>query len=469
MQDLHQLPKLSDSMSYLYVEHCIIEQNALAVEQIDKRGRTMIPAANLTVLMLGPGTSITHAAIKSLADNGCGIIWVGQDATHFYAQGSGETRQSKHLLHQARLVSDPALRLAVCQRMYRKRFEGELDSAVTIQELRGKEGARVRMAYEKASILYKVPWDGRNYDRQNWGGSDPINRALSSANALLYGVCHAAIVSGGYSPALGFVHTGKQRSFVFDIADLYKVDLTIPIAFQVVGESPHRIGARVRKACRDAFKRDALLNRILPDIAELLDLPAEDLSTAFPADADMARPEPLWTPPSEVAIKSTTAPQMQVGCFAKNTEILREKERENGKKQKKSMQSVKPVLNLVEVSVDKLEDAIVPHIPKVLPVKENPKEEKPVLKTIPFEKKKDKDPLELRRERAEKGLAGRWKVEKLEYPNTWRVFTNSGPPGYIVFEKNGHISCDCPDYDKNELDACKHTFAVEICQKNESF
>ncbi len=443
MQDLHQLPKLSDSMSYLYAEHCIIEQNALAVEQIDKRGRTMIPAANLTVLMLGPGTSITHAAIKSLADNGCGIVWVGADATHFYAQGSGETRQSKHLLHQARLVSDPALRLAVCQRMYRKRFEGELNDALTIQQLRGKEGARMRMAYEKASILYKVPWDGRNYDRQNWGGSDPINQALSMANALLYGVCHAAIVSGGYSPALGFIHTGKQRSFVFDIADLYKVDLTIPISFQVVGESPHRIGARVREACRAAFKRDALLKRILPDIADLLDLPTQ---TESPADADMARPEPLWTPPSSLTTEST-----------ETTEIVREKERKDDKNVR-AHSCGRPT---------KSADAIVPQIPKILPVKDAPKEE-PVLKPIPFEKKKDKDPLELRRERAEKGLSDRWKVEKLAYPNTWRVITNSGPPGYIVYEKNGHLNCDCPDYDKNGLDACKHTIAVEIWRNQET-
>ena len=429
MQDLHQLPKLSDSMSYLYAEHCIIEQNALAVEKIDKHGRTMIPAANLTVLMLGPGTSITHAAIKSLADNGCGIIWVGQDATHFYAQGGGETRQARHLLHQARLVSDPALRLAVCERMYRKRFEGELEEGLSIQQLRGKEGARVRMAYEKASILYKVPWNGRNYDRQDWGGSDLINRALSSANALLYGLCHAAIVSGGYSPALGFVHTGKQRSFVFDIADLYKTDLTIPIAFKVVGESPHRVGSRVRSACRAAFKQSALLKRILPDIADLLDLPAEELSPASPADADMARPEPLWDPPSEKLTTERT----------ESTEILRKKEKK---------------------TADTLEDARVPHIPKVSLMEE--KEEEPVLKAIPFEKKDEKDPLELRRERAKKGLAGKWKVEKLDYPNTWRVITQSGPPGYIVFENKGELSCDCPDYDKNELDACKHTFAVEI-------
>lgn len=423
MKDLHQLPKLSDSMSYLYVEHCIIEQNALAVEQIDKRGRTMIPAANLTVLLLGPGTSITHAAIKSLADNGCGVVWVGQDATHFYAHGKGETRRAYHLLHQARLASDPDLRQAVCQRMYGKRFTDELEEDLTIKQLRGKEGARVRMAYEKASILYDVPWHGRNYDRKTWGQSDPINRALSAANALLYGVCHAAIVSGGYSPALGFIHTGKQRSFVFDIADLYKVEMTIPVAFQVVSESPHRIESRVRKACRAIFKKEKLLQRILPDIADLLDLPEETLKDAAEADVDMARPEPLWTPPKE---------------------------------------------KIREASQN---DALVPDVPKPATVKEAisapPTADPPPLEPVPFTPKHEKSPLELRRERAEKGLAGKWTVEKLKYPNTWRVITQSGPPGYLVYDNEGDLSCNCPDYDRNELDACKHTIAVQIWRERE--
>lgn len=422
MKDLHQLPKLSDSMSYLYVEHCIIEQSALAVEQIDKRGRTMIPAANLTVLMLGPGTSITHAAVRALADNGCDILWVGEGATHFYAHGSGETRRAYHLLHQARLASDPDLRQAVCQRMYRQRFADALDENLSIQQLRGKEGARVRMAYEKASILYNVPWQGRNYDRQQWGKADDINRALSTAHALLYGVCHAAIVSGGYSPALGFVHTGKQRSFVFDIADLYKVETTIPTAFQVVSEGTHRLDARVRKACREVFRKEKLLQRILPDIANLLELPKELLEAAEEADVDMARPEPLWNPPAE-----GTPPQPK--------------------------------------------DASVPHLPAPATVKEKisapQTADPPPLQPIPFSPKEEKSPLELRRERAEKGLAGKWKVEKLEYPNTWRVITQSGPPGYIVYEQDGQLSCDCPDYDRNELDACKHTIAVEIWRERE--
>jgi CRISPR-associated protein Cas1 len=300
MQDLHELPKLSDSISYLYVEHCILEQKAQAVEKIDKEGRTMIPAANLTVLMLGPGTSISHAAVKSLAQNGCGIVWVGEDATRFYAHGNGETRRAYHLLHQARLASDPQLRLEVCKRMYRKRFDEELAPGLTIEQLRGMEGARVRTVYTRHSILHNIPWEGRNYDRNNWGAADPINRALSTANTLLYGICHAAIVSGGYSPALGFIHIGKQRSFVFDIADLYKVEITIPLAFRVVRRSNTNLYAEVRKACREAFKEHRLLQRILPDIGEILDLSDETLQAGAAADVDAARPEPLWTPSGEV-------------------------------------------------------------------------------------------------------------------------------------------------------------------------
>jgi hypothetical protein len=163
------------------------------------------------------------------------------------------------------------------------------------------EGQRVRQAYARASQTYGVEWHGRRYDRSNWGGADPPNRALSLANALLNGLCHAAIVSGGYSPALGFIHTGKQRSFVYDIADLYKVEVTIPLAFHTVAESNDRLYHRVRQAARDAFKDHRLLKRILPDIKNLLDLSAEVLRAGEEADSDPARPEPWWTPPDQTA------------------------------------------------------------------------------------------------------------------------------------------------------------------------
>ncbi|MAT97778.1 MAG: subtype I-E CRISPR-associated endonuclease Cas1 [Anaerolineaceae bacterium] len=298
MQDLHELPKLRDSLSYLYVEHAILDKKQQAIEYVQQDGRTLIPIANLSVLMLGPGTSITHAAINTLARSGCTVLWTGEDATRFYAQGTGETRKGRRLLRQAELVSQPQMRQQVVINMYRHRFNYELPTTLNLNQIRGKEGVRVREAYAQASRDYGVPWHGRKYNRGSWGSTDPINRALSAANALLNGLCHAAIVSGGYSPGLGFIHTGKQLSFVYDVADLYKADITIPIAFAAVAESEEKVESRVRAACREKFKETKLLQRILPDIDDLLDLQetadTPTIEVDGDVDADPALPTEYW-------------------------------------------------------------------------------------------------------------------------------------------------------------------------------
>lgn len=329
MRDLQTLPKLADSLSYLYAEHCIVEKKQQAIELLDQDGATLVPAAALAVLLLGPGTKITHAAVKTLADNGCAIVWVGEDSTRCYAHGGGETRKGYHLLHQARLASDPALRLEVCKRMYRKRFQVDLDPFLTIEELRGMEGARVRTAYAQLSLKYHVEWHGRSYDRASWGNSDPINRAICAAHALLNGLCHAAIVSGGYSPGLGFIHTGLQLSFVYDIADLYKVELTLPTAFRIVSESRQHVEPRVREACRQAFKEAKLLQRILPDIQQVLELPDEVLDAGAEADEDPGHPEPLWDPPAEIqALQTFEALAAPAAAESEGVRMRRERARE---------------------------------------------------------------------------------------------------------------------------------------------
>jgi CRISPR-associated protein Cas1 len=254
----------------------------------------MIPVAALSVLMLGPGTRITHAAIRTLADNGCSVVWVGEDGTKFYAQGGGETRRSFHTLRQAELSCDPQNRLEVVRRMYQMRFPETLDPGLSLEQIRGMEGARVRSVYYQSSKTHGIPWHGRSYDRGNWGSSDPINRALSAANALLNSLCHAAIVSGGYSPALGFIHTGKQLSFVYDVADLYKAEITIPLAFKLVAESKEKVEARTRAACREKFRETKLLERILPDIDNLLQVDPQEMEQVGDYDNDPALPGPLW-------------------------------------------------------------------------------------------------------------------------------------------------------------------------------
>jgi CRISPR-associated protein Cas1 len=297
MKDLHSLPKLRDSLSYVYVEQAVVQRNQSAVEVVNEDGRTMIPVASLSVLMLGPGTSITHAAVGVLADCGCSVLWVGDGCTKFYAQGTGETRKAYRLLHQAELVCDPDARRQIVMRMYKMRFDQDLPPDLTLPQIRGFEGVRVRSAYARASQEYNVPWQGRRYDRSDWEKGDPVNRALSAANALLNGVCHAAIVSGGYSPGLGFIHTGKQLSFVYDIADLYKTEITIPAAFETASKRKEKVEPLARQLCRVKFRETRLLQRILPDIDAMLGLDEElPAQNGGDVDDDPALPDALWGP-----------------------------------------------------------------------------------------------------------------------------------------------------------------------------
>lgn len=295
IKDLHVLPKVRDSFSYLYVEHCRIDQEDKAIALHDTDGKTLVPCASLTLLLVGPGTSVTHAAIRTLAENGCLVMWTGEMSVRFYAQGMGETRVAHNLLHQARLCSIPALRLQVVRRMYEMRFTEPLKPGLTLRQIRGKEGIRVREAYAKAGRATGIKWAGRAYQRDKWTAADPVNRALSAANSCLYGICHAAIVSAGYSPALGFIHTGKMLSFVYDIADLYKADTTIPLAFYTAAEDEANLESRIRRACRDMFQSERLLQRIIPDIERALDVPTPQ-NEEVDFDADDAAPGGLWDP-----------------------------------------------------------------------------------------------------------------------------------------------------------------------------
>jgi CRISPR-associated protein Cas1 len=299
MKDLRILPKIRDSWTYLYVEHARIDQEDKGICLHDEKGRVHVPCASLSILMLGPGTTVTHAAVMTMAEAGCLVAWCGEQGIRFYAQGMGETRSAANLLQQARIWADPTSHLHVVRRMYTMRFPDPLPEGLTLRQIRGKEGARVRTAYSQASEQYGVPWSGRNYDRVDWDRSDPVNRALSAANACLYGVSHAAIVAAGYSPSLGFIHTGKMLSFVYDVADLYKMELTVPAAFMEVAKGTQKLESRVRYRCRDLFADQRLLDRIVVDLANLFDLGA-DSGPVSAVDLETALPGELWDPDGHI-------------------------------------------------------------------------------------------------------------------------------------------------------------------------
>ncbi len=295
---LQSLPRFAKGWTFLYVEHAVVDREKDAIRVLRKEGSIPVPVSCLSTLLLGPGTKVTHEAMKCLADSGCSTVWVGEHAVRTYAAGLGETRQARNLQVQATTWADPKSRMQVVRRMYALRFDEVLEAHLTLQQIRGKEGVRVRTAYAQASEASGVPWHGRSYDRRQWGGADDINRALSTANACLYGLCHAAIVSTGFSPGLGFIHTGKLLSFVYDVADLYKAEVCIPVAFHAVATNEGGVlSQQVRRACRDAFRTSRLLTRIVPDMQRVLGL-KPDSATLLEVDADPGTPEglSLWDP-----------------------------------------------------------------------------------------------------------------------------------------------------------------------------
>jgi CRISPR-associated protein Cas1 len=297
MKDLRLLPKVRDDWSFLYVEHGKIDRDDHAIVLHDKTGVVAIPCATLSTLLLGPGTSITHAAVSVLADNGCLVVWTGEQGVRYYAHGIGETRSAAGLLQQATLWANPSTHLEVVRKMYLMRFDDPLSEGLTIRQIRGKEGARVRDAYARASREWNVPWEGRNYNRSSWDTSNTVNRALSAANSALYHLCHAAIVSAGYSTALGFIHTGNQLSFVYDIGDLYKTEISVPVAFAAAAQGEEDLESRVRRTMRDTITSKRLLQRLVPDLQKLMDITQyPDVSSS---DADPASPGALSEPSGE--------------------------------------------------------------------------------------------------------------------------------------------------------------------------
>lgn len=268
--DISSLPRAQDRMTFLYLERCKINRSEGAITAQDEEGIVHIPAAAISVLLLGPGTDISHRAMELIGDNGVTVIWVGEHGVRFYAHGSALTRHSTYLIRQAEMVSNTQKHLKVARMMYQMRFPDEDVSSLTMQQLRGREGSRIRKVYRDLARQYGIKWSGRDYDPENFDEGDLVNKALSAGNACLYGLAHAVICALGCSPGLGFVHVGHELSFVYDIADLYKTETTIPAAFEIAAENPADLGGETRRRLRDKFKDGHILDRMVHDIKYLL-------------------------------------------------------------------------------------------------------------------------------------------------------------------------------------------------------
>jgi CRISPR-associated protein Cas1 len=282
---------IKDRISVAYAEKGNIDVLDGAFVVVDKNGvRTHIPVGGLVCLMLEPGTRVSHAAVTLAARVGCLLVWIGDGGVRLYASGQPGGARADRLLYQAKLALDDEARLKVVRKMYELRFKEKPPERRSIEQLRGIEAVRVRKMYELFARQYGVKWTARNYDYDEWESGDVPNRCLSSATACLYGVSEAAILAAGYAPAVGFIHTGKPQSFVYDIADLFKFETVVPIAFRVASKNPKEPEREVRVACRDSFRQSRVLHRIIPIIEHVLSAgglpfpgrPEESVAPAIP-------------------------------------------------------------------------------------------------------------------------------------------------------------------------------------------
>nr|WP_221308459.1 type I-E CRISPR-associated endonuclease Cas1e [Nocardiopsis mwathae] len=264
------MARVKDRVSFVYLERCTVHRDANAITAEDSEGVRHIPSATIGTLLLGPGTRVTHQAMSVLGECGAGVVWVGEHGVRYYAGGRALTRSSALAEAQAVAWANRRTRLDVARAMYRLRFPDEDPAGATRRELLGREGDRVKACYRRESARTGVPWHGRQYVPGDFTVGDPPNQGVTAAAQCMYGVAQAVVAALGCSPSLGFVHSGHELSFVMDVADLYKTDVAIPVAFDVAAAGAEDVGSRTRRAIRDRINEAGLLERCVRDIKHLL-------------------------------------------------------------------------------------------------------------------------------------------------------------------------------------------------------
>ena len=274
------LPRLEDKEEYLYVEKALIEQDDSSICIIQGDKKTPVPICSLSCLILGPGTAITHRAIQAVTESRCILVWGGDNLRTFYATGFEKDRTSQNILRQVEYYSDKEKHLQVVRKMYGMRFKDMKADGLTVEQMRGIEGLRMKEIYLKYATKNGVPWDGRKYNPGKFSEQSKVNQLLTVGNQLLYNICRAAIYTLGYSPTIGFIHTGHMDSFVYDLADLYKDDIVIPQAFELAAENivdPKKM----RIKCHERMKEKKLLKQINKDIQYLFGDMSDDSQTGL--------------------------------------------------------------------------------------------------------------------------------------------------------------------------------------------
>lgn len=255
---------VAERISFVYIEKASLERDGHSLVAFTGSERLIIPIGRLTTLLLGPGVSASHAAMSLCALENALVMWVGEACVRLYAVGNPRGN-GENLLRQCALHADDDKRLGVARAIYRLMFGEEAPQRRSIEQLRGIEGAKVKAVYASLATQNNLAWEGRKAL-----ALDPLNAAISTATSALYGIVEAVILALGYSPAIGFIHSGDARSFVFDIADTIKFSTVVPLAFRLVADGSTNVEMRVRQACRELFFQERLLAKIVEILEEVM-------------------------------------------------------------------------------------------------------------------------------------------------------------------------------------------------------
>jgi CRISPR-associated protein Cas1 len=248
-------------------------------------GDYQIPHQAISIILLGPGSSVTHDALRLLARHGCALAAIGEGAVRFYTAPPLMPDSSALARAQVKLWADPTSRMEVARAMYAIRF-GEIVRTRDIEVLRGQEGARIKRSYQLAAERHGIPWRGRNYDRGNPNVGDLPNQALNHAASAIRAAASVAVAALGAIPQLGFVHEDSGQSFVLDIADLYRHEVTLDIAFGAAKEavkSGESIERLTRQRAAKLFRQRGVIPSMI-DRIKMLIAPDKDAGEMKEAD-----------------------------------------------------------------------------------------------------------------------------------------------------------------------------------------
>ena len=230
-------------------------------------GDHAIPLQGVSMILLGPGSTVSHDALRLLAHARTALVAVGEDGVRFYTAPPLIPDRSRLARRQARLWAEDDQRVSIARRMYAWRF-GEVLPHRSLDVMRGIEGARMKESYRLLARQIGVNWRGRNYDRARPQASDAPNQALNHASSAVEGAAAIAVAATGTIPQLGFIHEDPGQSFVLDIADLYRDAVTISCAFRAAKRIAEQPGENIERVTRRLTGRALAREQVIPSMID---------------------------------------------------------------------------------------------------------------------------------------------------------------------------------------------------------